>query len=77
MPIVRNFQGVKDRAPGGGGEKARPQPKGALDSIESVAFFAEWLLLGTTDQEIAKKDDPGQYDIRNASLYPNGFLPRT
>ena len=77
MPIVRNIQGMKDRAPGGGGEKARPLPKGALDSPENVAFFAEWLLLGTTDEEIGNKDDPGEYDIRNASLYPNGFLPRT
>lgn len=72
MPIVKNFQKMKemviDKADV---STARPPPKGALDSPENVAFFAEWLLLGTTDDEFANSDDSNEYDIRNETLFPN------
>lgn len=71
MPIVANFQGMKDKVAGtSSGGTAQPPPKGALDTPENVAFFAEWLLLGTTDDEFGNKDDPYEYDIRNEELYP-------
>ena len=44
-------------------------PKGALDSPENVAFFAEWLLLGTSDEEFSNNGDAGEYDIRDSKLY--------
>jgi NAD(P)-dependent dehydrogenase (short-subunit alcohol dehydrogenase family) len=85
MPTVGNFHKMKDNAvaagyssSGGGGRsggdeidgmQARPPPKGALDSPENVAFFAEWLLIGTTDDEFANPDDPDEYDIRDSSLF--------
>ena len=50
--------------------KARPPPKGALDTPDNVAFFAEYLLVGTTDEEFANVQDSNEYDIRNADLYP-------
>ena len=40
--------------------KARPPPKGALDTTENVAFFAEYLLVGTTDDMFGNKDDPSE-----------------
>lgn len=80
MPIVGNFQGMKDRMEVKPVAKARPPPKGALDSPDNVAMFAEWLLLGTTDEEFCNKDDANEYDIRDASLYsrwiPEENLPK-
>lgn len=53
MPIVQNFRNMKEKASQLEEEKvapgARPPPKGALDTPENVAFFAEYLLMGTTD----------------------------
>ena len=40
------------------------------DTPDNVAFFAEYLLLGTTDEEFVNVDDPNEYDIRNAELFP-------
>lgn len=72
MPVVDNFKNMKAKmtAPTGEQLKARPPPAGALDSPENVAFFAEWLLLGTTDDEFANRDDPNEYDVRKKELYP-------
>ena len=72
MPIVDNFKKMKEKvaATSSGPDKARPPPAGALDSPENVAFFAEYLLLGTTDEEFGNKDDSNEYDIRNKELYP-------
>jgi hypothetical protein len=44
---------------------ARPPPTGALDTPENVANFAEYLLVGMTDEEFANKDDPSEHDIRD------------
>lgn len=78
MPVVGNFQGMKDRmaetAPSVV-SGARPPPKGALDSPENVAYFAEWLLLGTSDEEFCNKDDTNEYDIRNSALYEKWIPP--
>ena len=72
MPMVDKFRNLKDQTidpkamiPAA----ARPPPSGALDSPENVAFFAEWLLLGTTDDEFANVGDPNEYDIRNSALF--------
>jgi len=76
MPGVGTFKKMKEMVAGVGGDntttisKARPPPSGALDSPENVAYFAEFLLLGTTDEEFGIKDDPGEYDIRNKDLFP-------
>ena len=73
MPIVGNFKGMKAKADAIGeqGPKARPPPAGALDSPENVAFFAEYLLVGTTDEEFADaSDSKNEFDIRNKELYP-------
>jgi hypothetical protein len=70
MPMIENFQNMKDNVKETTVSKARPPPKGALDSPDNVAFFVEWLLLGTTDDEFSNRDDDNEYDIRNASLFP-------
>ncbi|KAG7344143.1 short-chain alcohol dehydrogenase/reductase [Nitzschia inconspicua] len=74
MPVVGNFKALKEKvlaqAAEGASTKAMPPPKGALDSPENVAFFAEWLLLGTTDEEFSNLSDPNEYDIRDSSLFP-------
>lgn len=75
MPFVQGFRNMKDKAVRGNVSAARPPPKGALDSPENVGFFAEYLLLGTTDEEFANKDDPNEWDIRNQSLYPKWIEP--
>jgi benzil reductase ((S)-benzoin forming) len=84
MPAVGNFQTMKDnvreesssKSRGGASQaQARPPPKGALDSPDNVAYFAEWLLLGTEDDEFANRDDPDEYDVRNADLYPKWIPP--
>jgi benzil reductase ((S)-benzoin forming) len=72
MPMVETFRTMKakvvDVAPHD--TEAHPPPSGALDSPKNVAFFAEWLLLGTGDDEFANRDDPNEYDIRNKELFP-------
>ena len=72
MPVVGNFKAMKEKADASAtaATQARPPPSGALDTPANVAFFAEYLLTGTTDEEFANKDDPSEYDIRNAELYP-------
>ncbi len=72
MPNVGNFKSMKKKADASASAttKARPPPKGALDTPENVAFFAEYLLTGTTDEEFANKDVLNEYDIRDAELYP-------
>jgi hypothetical protein len=71
FPLVARFQSMKekgDQEPPSA--KARPPPQGALDSPDNVAFFVEWLLLGTTDEEYSSRDDNNEYDIRDAKLFP-------
>ena len=72
MPVVGTFKIMKEKAGAAVNNalKARPPPKGALDTPDNVAFFAEYLLLGTTDEEFVNVDDPNEYDIRNAELFP-------
>jgi benzil reductase ((S)-benzoin forming) len=72
MPVVASFQKMKEKAAANGANstKARPPPAGVLDSPDNVAFFVEYLLLGTTDEEFANNDDASEYDIRNKELYP-------
>ena len=68
MPLVQKFIGLKSNVGSSGPHsttKARPPPKGSLDSPENVAFFAEYLLLGTTDEEFANAEDPSEWDIRH------------
>jgi benzil reductase ((S)-benzoin forming) len=76
MPMVSAFHGFKENIKGEDVFfKARPPPAGALDRPENVACFAEWLLLGTTDDEFANVDDPSKYDIRNAELFHKWIPP--
>lgn len=78
MPMVKKFQDLKDKAEQAGvgvTDRPRPPPEGALDTPENVAFFGEYLLLGTTDEEFANKNDPGEYDIRNKELFPKWIAP--
>lgn len=72
MPVVDQFKQMKESmvVESKSSSKAHPPPAGALDSPDNVAFFAEYLLVGTTDQEFSNKDDPNEYDIRNKELYP-------
>lgn len=71
MPIVDFFESLKAKTAAAQPEvKARPPPKGALDTPDNVAFFAEWLLLGTSDDEFAVQEYPKEYDIRNEELFP-------
>lgn len=68
MPAVSNFRSMKEKV---AKEDLfpRPPPKGALDSPRNVAFFAEWLLTGTTNEEFANSDALNEYDIRDESLF--------
>lgn len=70
MPLVDRFQNLKENTTENALEMARPPPSGTLDNPDNVAFFAEWLLLGTTDDEFANADDINEYDIRNKDLFP-------
>lgn len=72
MPVVGNFQAMKEKMRGTvtSPTKAMPPPNGALDSPDNVAFFAEWLLLGTSDVEYSNRNDENEYDIRNSKLFP-------
>ena len=74
MPMVGNFKEMKEKSmeyskTSTGVSEARPPPKGALDSPDNVAFFAEWLLLGTSDEEFSNRSDDNEYDIRDAKLF--------
>jgi benzil reductase ((S)-benzoin forming) len=79
MPVVDNFKVMKEKTLAAGqasdASKAKPPPNGALDSPDNVAFFAEWLLLGTTDEEFSNRDDSNEYDIRDAALFPKWIPP--
>ena len=78
MPIVKNFQTMKDNVATVGGDVTslpRPPPNGALDSPDNVAYFVEYLLLGTTDEEFANASDSNEYDIRNKDLFPR-WIPQ-
>lgn len=72
FPMSDNFYKMKENAETVVSEvlKAKPPPNGALDSPDNVAFFAEWLLVGTSDDEFSNRDDTNEYDIRNTTLYP-------
>ena len=76
MPIVKNFKKMKDNASTTTATSgARPPPAGALDTPENVAYFAEYLLLGTTDEEYANANDSSEWDIRNKEFYPR-WIPK-
>lgn len=70
MPVVDNFKKMKEKTIASSATEAHPPPAGALDSPDNVAFFAEYLLVGTTDGEFTNKDDASEYDIRSTELYP-------
>jgi NAD(P)-dependent dehydrogenase (short-subunit alcohol dehydrogenase family) len=70
FPMSDNFKQMKEKVVETAIVKAKPPPNGALDSPDNVAFFAEWLLLGTTDDEFSNRDDSNEYDIRDAILFP-------
>mmetsp|Transcript_13334 Transcript_13334/g.32602 ORF Transcript_13334/g.32602 Transcript_13334/m.32602 type:complete len:187 (-) Transcript_13334:1903-2463(-) len=73
MPAVTKFQNLKDGMLNSSNELLpRPPPSSSLDSPENVAYFAEYLLLGTTDDEFANLDNSkngNEYDIRDSSLF--------
>ena len=79
MPAVQNFVNMKEKqqqqqqaAPS---SVARPPPAGALDSPENVAHFAQFLLVGTKDEEFANAKDDNEWDIRHKQHYPRWILP--
>ena len=81
MPIVQNFRTMKAKAdeqndrgsPTSVG--ARPPPKGALDTPENVACFAEYLLVGTTNEEFTNAKDDNEHDIRDATKFERWVDP--
>jgi NAD(P)-dependent dehydrogenase (short-subunit alcohol dehydrogenase family) len=89
MPVVQNFISLKTKADQTNNTNtaateeqaqlqqvyARPPPKGALDTPTNVAFFAEFLLLGTTDEEFANAQADGEWDIRDSSHFERWILP--
>jgi NAD(P)-dependent dehydrogenase (short-subunit alcohol dehydrogenase family) len=80
FPSVQAFKKFKDMAVRGDVKKAYPPPNGALDTPENAAHFAEFLLLGTSDDEFAGKDNDNEWDIRNKAFYhrwiPEENLPK-
>jgi NAD(P)-dependent dehydrogenase (short-subunit alcohol dehydrogenase family) len=77
MPLVQAFQQMKEKTESSisddsinEGNNPRPPPNGALDTPDNVANFAEYLLLGTSDEEFANKDDPNEHDIRDTKHHP-------
>lgn len=80
MPTVHSFRSMKEKATICDTTKGRPPPKGALDAPQNVAHFAEFLLLGTSDEEFGNKDDPSEWDIRNVDMFgrwiPEENLPK-
>lgn len=79
MPNVDAFHAMKANVvpPQGPLLQAQPPPAGALDSPENVAFFAEWLLLGTSDDEFANMEDSNEYDVRDKSLFHKWIDPES
>ena len=75
MPMVQNFIHLKAKVQDSVPTQARPPPPGALDSPDNVAFFAEFLLLGTTDEEFANAHDDNEWDIRNKANFARWILP--
>lgn len=77
MPAVQRFVNLKEGTTTvtATATAARPPPSGALDSPENVAHFAEFLLVGTTDEEFANAADDNEWDIRNAKNFPRWILP--
>jgi len=49
---------------------AIPPPNGRPDTPVNIAHFAEFLLIGLTDEEFGNRDDPKEFDIRDPKLYP-------
>mmetsp|Transcript_26855 Transcript_26855/g.50670 ORF Transcript_26855/g.50670 Transcript_26855/m.50670 type:complete len:318 (-) Transcript_26855:130-1083(-) len=88
MPLVQKFIGLKEKAAGSSSSSSsttvssvpRPPPAGALDTPDNVAYFAEFLLLGTTDEEFANAQDASEWDIRHAQNFskwiPAANLPQ-
>lgn len=76
MPAVQMFKTMKEKVAAGDDNpsKARPPPKGSLDTPENVGHFGEFLLVGTTDEEFANKDDPSEWDIRNPDFFKSWIL---
>ena len=86
MPIVQFFRNMKSNNANNDNtsiqqgtvisSKARPPPKGALDTSENVAFFVEYLLLGMTDEEFANANDNNEHSIQDASLFEKWVDPK-
>lgn len=75
MPAVSNFEQMKQKA-AKQDSVAKPPVAGGLDSPSNVAFFAEYLLTGTTDEDFTnEKDATNEYDIRDRKLYPLWIAP--
>jgi len=71
MPTVDVFKGMKERvALPSELHKARPPPRGTLDTPENVAHFAEFLLVGCDDETFANRDNPSEWDIRLPENFP-------
>jgi NAD(P)-dependent dehydrogenase (short-subunit alcohol dehydrogenase family) len=75
MPLVDKFRNLKEKTSAEEIQAARPPPGGALDSPENVAFFAEWLLLGTTDDEFANVGHSHEHDARDKVLFSKWIEP--
>jgi NAD(P)-dependent dehydrogenase (short-subunit alcohol dehydrogenase family) len=81
MPIVGAFRAmqqtsISQREQSTKMSRAKPPPQGdALDSVDNVARFAEYLLLGTTDKEFGDEDDPDEYDNRDKDVFPRWIEP--
>jgi NAD(P)-dependent dehydrogenase (short-subunit alcohol dehydrogenase family) len=73
MPTVSTFQKLKEsmQQERAASNRARPPPSDALDTPENVAHFAEFLLLGTSDDEFGMED----HDIRDKNLYTRWIAP--
>ena len=81
MPAVQRFVSLKEQQQSTGSTTVsttvgpRPPPSGALDTPENVAYFAEFLLLGTTDEEFANALDQSEWDIRHAQHFERWIPP--
>jgi hypothetical protein len=77
MPSVQNFINMKTKADNITSNRAaaRPPPQESLDNPDNAAFFAEFLLVGTTDEEYANASDSNEWDIRSAKNYPLWIAP--
>lgn len=81
MPAVSNFVQMKEKAATTAvttkhANTPRPPLSGGLDTPANVAFFAEYLLTGTTDEEfVNEKAGSNEYDIRDKELFPLWIPP--